>query len=113
MRIVNKVLNFLIVKIYLAVFYFTDRLYFLVLSDEKTPTTLQSFQNWKSSFNTKDTYYLNVDEELSYTPLNFDFGPFNLGTIYRYVGIVRDKLCVSTTLTFNFLCFFTQFFVFN
>lgn len=77
--------------------FFTDRLYFLVLSDEKTSTTLQSFRQWKSSFNTKDIFYLNVDDELSYTPFYLDFGPLNLGAVYRYVGILQKKLSVSIT----------------
>ncbi|XP_025206218.1 dual specificity protein phosphatase CDC14C isoform X2 [Melanaphis sacchari] len=66
----------------------------MVLSNHKDPTTLQTFKDWKNSLKDKDVFYLNVDDNLVYDGFYSDFGPLNLAMIYRYIGIVRDKLQV-------------------
>ncbi|XP_060844473.1 dual specificity protein phosphatase CDC14C-like [Rhopalosiphum padi] len=71
-----------------------NRLYFMVLSNHKGPTTLQTFKDWKNSLKDNNIFYLNVDDNLVYDGFYSDFGPLNLAMIYRYIGIVRDKLKV-------------------
>lgn len=74
--------------------FIENRLYFMVLSNHKGPTTLQNFKDWKNSLKDNDVFYLNVDDYLVYDGFYSDFGPLNLAMIYRYIGIVRDKFKV-------------------
>lgn len=41
---------------------------------------------------TVDAHYFSIDEELVYENYYSDFGPLNLGCIYRYCKILNEKL---------------------
>jgi len=45
--------------------------------------------------NTPKLNYFCVDNELIYEPFYADFGPLNLGCVYRYLQIVREKLAAA------------------
>lgn len=55
----------------------------------------KSLLHWKTTLNDKNVFYLNVDDKLVYDNFYSDFGPLNLAMIYRYIGIIREKLKVS------------------
>lgn len=74
---------------------FTDRLYLILLSNQKDLTFVQSFKDWKHSVKNNNVFYLNVDENLVYDSFYSDFGPLNLAMVYRYIIIIKDKLKVS------------------
>ncbi|VVC42963.1 Protein-tyrosine phosphatase-like,Dual specificity/tyrosine protein phosphatase, N-terminal [Cinara cedri] len=78
--------------------FIKDQLYFMVLSNYKDSTTIQSFNDWKKSFNDNNVFYLNVDDFLVYDGFYSDFGPLNLAMIYRYIGIMREKFKVYKKL---------------
>lgn len=67
----------------------------MTLTNCKDSTTLQSFVDWKKSLNDNNVFYLNIDNCLIYEGFYNDFGPLNLGKIYHYINIVRDKFKVS------------------
>lgn len=67
----------------------------MVLSNQNDHTTLLNFKDWKNSLNDDNVFYLNIDDELVYDGFYSDFGPLNLAMIYRYIGILRDKIKVS------------------
>lgn len=53
-----------------------------------------SFKDWKTSVKDNNVFYLNVDENLVYDGFYSDFGPLNLAMVYRYIGIIQEKLKV-------------------
>ncbi|XP_045762127.1 tyrosine-protein phosphatase CDC14 homolog isoform X2 [Maniola jurtina] len=42
--------------------------------------------------NTDDTHYFSIDDELIYENYYCDFGPLNLGCVYKYCKILNEKL---------------------
>lgn len=68
----------------------------MILSDAKDPASIQSLKDWKKTWHDEDTYYLNIDETLVYDGFYNDFGPVNLAMIYRFIGILQEKLKVRT-----------------
>lgn len=67
----------------------------MVLSNNRDPTSLQTFRDWKKSIDGDSVFYLNVDDSLVYDGFFSDFGPLNLAMIYRYIDILRDTFKVS------------------
>lgn len=67
----------------------------MVLSNTKDSTTIQSFKNWKASFDDSDVFYLNVFKHFVLGHFSKEFGAFNLGMIYRFNNFVQNKLKVS------------------
>ena len=48
---------------------------------------------------TKDCHYFSIDEELVYWNFFLDFGPLNLGQLYRFCTILKNKLEVFIHLS--------------
>ena len=49
-------------------------------------------------------HFFSVEEEIRYFPFCDDFGPFNLGAIFRFLTIVRDKLDEIPSKTLVLCC---------
>lgn len=60
--------------------YIKNVLYFATV---RTGKTLKS---------TSDTHYFSIDNELVYENYYSDFGPLNLGCVFKYCKILNDKL---------------------
>lgn len=60
--------------------YITNVLYFATVRQGKT------------LINTKDTHYFCIDNELVYENYYSDFGPLNLGCVYRYCKLLNEKI---------------------
>ncbi|KAJ0171508.1 hypothetical protein K1T71_013058 [Dendrolimus kikuchii] len=60
--------------------YIKNVLYFATVRQGKVPK------------NTADTHYFSIDNELIYENYYSDFGPLNLGCVYKYCKIVNEKL---------------------
>lgn len=41
---------------------------------------------------TADTHYFSIDDELIYENYYSDFGPLNIGCVYKYCKLLNDKL---------------------
>jgi len=65
------------------------------MANPKTPMSIQSLKDWKSSIGDDDIFYLNVDDNLIYDGFFSDFGPLNLAMVYRYIGIIQEKFKVN------------------
>lgn len=60
--------------------YIKNVLYFATVRQGKVPK------------NTPETHYFCIDDELVYENYYSDFGPLNLGCIYKYCKILNEKL---------------------
>lgn len=60
--------------------YITNVLYFATVRQGKT------------LIKTKDTHYFCIDNELVYENYYSDFGPLNLGCVYRYCKLLNEKI---------------------
>ncbi|PSN39416.1 Dual specificity protein phosphatase CDC14A [Blattella germanica] len=64
--------------------YIKDRLYFVTIASRKEPKS------------TADIHFFSIDDELVYSNYYNDFGPLNLGCLYRYCVKLNTKLkCFS------------------
>ena len=46
----------------------------------------------KAPQNFKNAFFFNIDNDLRYFPFNKDFGPLNLGQLYRFCSLLNSKL---------------------
>lgn len=57
--------------------------------------------------NTAETHFFSVDDELVYENYYCDFGPLNLGCVYKYCRILNEKLekCLHNQIIVHYTSF--------
>lgn len=82
--------------------FLQDRLYFIALKGR--PTSEVSFRRDEEG-NKKQIHYFSIDSELVYWNFFLDFGPLNLGQLYRFCVKLNKKL---VNLPHHIVCFYSS-----
>jgi hypothetical protein len=68
-------------------YFHIDKLHFVIV-DQGSPLPFSDNVN----------LYFTTDESFLYTPLKDDYGPLNLGLLYKYCKLLKEKIEVSITI---------------
>uniref|UniRef100_A0A7S2A3B9 protein-tyrosine-phosphatase n=2 Tax=Ditylum brightwellii TaxID=49249 RepID=A0A7S2A3B9_9STRA len=92
-----------------AVEILQDRLYYIALGPDARPDSSKRVVYKDGSTQKRQIHYFNIDNELVYWNFFLDFGPLNLGQLYRFCAKLNQKLSRGNTkYTEKILCFYSS-----
>jgi len=92
-----------------AVEILQDRLYYIALSPDARPDSSKKVICKDGSTQKRTIHYFNIDNELVYWNFFLDFGPLNLGQLYRFCAKLNQKLSRSNSrLSDKIICFYSS-----